>query len=206
MFGRIDNRGLIRQFFVLLFILIVASLALWLWLEMKNPKTKIQENSLLSHVLKETQQALQEESFFIDLFFGSKDQSILIVEEREIKKEQINTHQQIRHVLLELIKGPHTDLAPTIPPDTRLRSIYIDKDKVGYVDFSSEIVLNHSGGSWAEVVTVYSIVNTIMKNFSEIKKVKLLINGEEIETLKGHLDMRGAFSLNEFLSYPQSFF
>lgn len=207
MFGRIDNRGLIRQFFILLLILIIACLGIWLWSEVKNPITQIKENSLLFQVLRETQQALQEEPLFLKLFFGGKDRSTLVVEEREIKKEKIiDKHQQMRQAILELIKGPNTDLAPTIPPDTKLRSIYVDKDNVGYIDFSSELVQNHPGGSWAEVITIYSIVNTIIKNFPQIYKVRLLINGEEIETLHGHLDTRRAFSFNELLSYPQSFF
>ena len=206
MFGRIDNRGFIRQFFILLLISIIAGLGIWLWSEVKNPITQIKENSLLSQVLKETQQTLQEQPLFLELFFGDKDQSILVVEEREIKEGKIDTHQQMRQAILELIKGPNTDLAPTIPPDTKLRSIYVDKDNVGYIDFSSELVQNHPGGTWAEVVTIYSIVNTILKNFPQINKVKLLINGEEIETLYGHLDTRRAFSFNELLAYPQSFF
>ena len=206
MFGRIDNRGLIRQFFILLLILIIAGLGIWLWSEVKNPITQIKENSLLSQVLKETQQTLQEEPLFLKLFFGGKDQSTLVVEEREIKKGEIDKHQQIRQAILELINGPNTDLAPTIPLDTKLRSIYVDKNNVGYIDFSSELVQNHPGGSWAEVITIYSIANTIIKNFPQIYKVRLLINGEEIETLHGHLDTRKAFSFNELLSYPQSFF
>jgi len=206
MFGKIDDRGFIREFFILLLILIIAGLGIWLWSEVKNPVTQIRENSLLSHVLKETQESSQEEPLFLKLFFGGKEQSILVIEERKIKKGKMDKHQQMRQAILEVIKGPNTDLAPTIPPDTKLRSIYIDKYNVSYIDFSSELIKNHPGGSWAEVITVYSIVNTIIHNFSQIYKVKLLINGEEIETLSGHLDMRKAFSFNELLSYPQSFF
>ena len=45
----------------------------------------------------------------------------------------IETKTEIRQAILELINGPNTDLAPTIPPDTKLRSIYVDKNNVGYI-------------------------------------------------------------------------
>ena len=206
MFRGIDNRGLIKQFFILIFMLIIVGIGIWLWSEIKNPITQIKENSLLSKILQETQQAMNEEFLSLKLFFASRDQSLLVIEDREVKMGETSIHQQIRQALLELIKGPYTDLVRTVSPDTKLRSFYIDKHSVGYIDFSSELVQNCPGGSWAEVLTVYSIVNTITQNFPQIHKIKLLINGEEIETLRGHLDMQRAFSFNELLSYPQSFF
>jgi hypothetical protein len=50
------------------------------------------------------------------------------------------------------------------------------------------MVQYHPGGSTAELLTVYAIVNTITTNIPEVKKVQLLFDGIAIETIAGHID------------------
>jgi hypothetical protein len=47
----------------------------------------------------------------------------------------------------------------------------------------------HPGGAWTEVLAVYSLVNTLVENFSDVKQVQILIDGNESETLAGHVDI-----------------
>lgn len=184
-------------------ILILAGVGLWVWTELKNPKKLVKRNPLLSRILEETSQ--EKEFLTVQLYFASKTEFSLGIESREVKGEKSGIQQEIRHALSELIKGPtQADLAPTIPVGTRLRSFYLDKNGIGYADFSNEMIKNHPGGSWGELITIYSIVNTITKNFPQVHQVKLLINGLEVETLRGHLDLRRAFSFNEALVHAQS--
>jgi spore germination protein GerM len=56
------------------------------------------------------------------------------------------------------------------------------------VDFSRELLTSHWGGSMGEIMTVYSVVNTLA-SLPGIEQVKFLVEGEEIETLTGHLDI-----------------
>jgi germination protein M len=61
------------------------------------------------------------------------------------------------------------------------------------VDLSREIMEKHPSGSSAELATVYSIVNTLAYNFKPIKKVFLLVEGSEKETLSGHINLSQPF-------------
>jgi len=98
-----------------------------------------------------------------------------------------------RQIVEALIKGPHSDLVGTIPPATEIRAVYID-EKTAYADFTREIGTSHPGGIFSELMTIYSIVNTLVLNVDEVDQVKILIGGQEAETLSGHIDIR--FPLN----------
>ena len=54
----------------------------------------------------------------------------------------------------------------------------------------------HPGGSSSEMLTVYSIVNTLVFNIDGIKKVQILIEGQTIDTIAGHMDCRQPFASN----------
>jgi spore germination protein GerM len=56
-----------------------------------------------------------------------------------------------------------------------------------YLDFSSELVASHPGGSAAEYCTVASIVRTVGENFPEVQRVQILVDGSQIETIAGHI-------------------
>jgi spore germination protein GerM len=98
-------------------------------------------------------------------------------------------NNQALALVQELIKGPNGEGIKTIPPSTQLRGLTV-KNGIAYVDFSPEIARNHPGGSTAELLTIYSIVDSLILNFPEIKKVQLLIDGHEIDTLAGHVNCR----------------
>jgi spore germination protein GerM len=123
------------------------------------------------------------------LFFASPDEDSLREEIREIKIGR-SLDEEAKIALAELIKGPHSELLSPIPPGTRLRQLYIDGQGIAYVDFSAELRDRHPGGSKAELLSVYCIVDTLAYNFEQIKRVKILIDGSEVETLAGHIDLR----------------
>jgi hypothetical protein len=60
---------------------------------------------------------------------------------------------------------------------------------VALIDLGDEVAKTLPGGSYSEMTAVYSIVNTIALNFPRIKLVKLMLNGKDVETLRGHLDL-----------------
>ena len=99
-------------------------------------------------------------------------------------------------IMEELIKGPlSAELYPTIPADTRLLNAYALGDML-VLDFTHELQTNHAGGSTGELLTVYSIVNTITQNIEGIRRIQMLVEGEEIESLAGHLDLTKPLSPN----------
>ena len=59
-----------------------------------------------------------------------------------------------------------------------------------YVDLSPEFRQNHPGGTTNEILTVYAIVSALTANLPAITGVQILIEGKEVDTLAGHLDLR----------------
>ncbi|WP_051533890.1 GerMN domain-containing protein [Desulfitibacter alkalitolerans] len=131
------------------------------------------------------------ETIFVQLWFSDSQGQKLIVEEREINKVE----GIARATINELIKGPSmdSDLLPTIPVGTVLKDINVKSDGLIIVDFSKELITNHIGGTSAETLTVYSIVNTLTQ-FPTVDRVQFLVEGQYVETLTGHMDLTQAIS------------
>ena len=126
----------------------------------------------------------------VALFFQEADSEYLGAEQRKIFLTS-SPADQAKQIVVELINGPQEPgLLPTLPPQTRLRGLYLDRSGTAYVDLSSEVADLHPGGTGEEIATIYSLVDSLTYNLPEIKRVRILVNGEERETLKNHLDLR----------------
>lgn len=128
----------------------------------------------------------------VRLFFAVPDADKLQEEERTIPRAA-SFVAEAKRTVTELIKGPEGDLNPTIPADVKLRQLYIDGQGTAYVDFSRDLQKKHPGGSGGELLTIYSIVDTLTTNFDQIHQVKILVEGSEVLTLAGHIDTRHPF-------------
>lgn len=130
----------------------------------------------------------QEGKHLVTLFFASPDGTGLVREGREIDPCG-DPADCVESVAGELINGPLGDLAPTLPEATSIQNVQVNGD-LALIDLGEGLTQGLPGGSSAEMMAVYSIVNTICVNFPRIKKVKLTLNGKDADTLKGHLDLR----------------
>ena len=100
-----------------------------------------------------------------------------------------------------LLSGPTLGGEPLFPPRTKLLGIE-ESEGLATVDFSRELLTAHPGGSLSELKTVYGLVNTLAENFPYIRGVRILVEGESVETLKGHVDLRGALAPDYSYSPP----
>jgi len=132
----------------------------------------------------EKKAGLQERKI-VTLYFSGEAGEYLTGEKREISTKG-NAQEEAKEVIDELIKGPKGKLIRTLPPRTRLLALRIDEEGVAKVNFDKALSRDHPGGSSAEIVTVYSIVNSLTLNFPQIKKVQILIEGRR-ESITGHL-------------------
>lgn len=124
------------------------------------------------------------------LFFQESNGDALGPERRKIFLTA-SPADQAKQIVLELINGPQdTALLPTLPAQTRLLGLYLDRAGTAYVNLSDDLVVLHPGGTDEEIATIFSIVDSLTYNLPEIKRVHFLINGEERDTLKAHLDLR----------------
>ncbi len=125
----------------------------------------------------------------ISLFFASPDGDGLMREGSEIDSCGNDLSACVQATLEKLVNGPLGDLAPSLPPTTTVNDVQVRGD-TAYLDFGKELVNGLPGGSSAERTAVYSIVDTITFNFPQIKRVKFLLDGHDVESLRGHLDLR----------------
>jgi spore germination protein GerM len=122
----------------------------------------------------------------ITLYFLEGEGEYLVGEKREILKQD-DVKEEAKEAIHQLIKGPKSKLIRTLPPRTKLLTLKMDENGVARVDFSKTLSKDHPGGSSAEIITIYSIVNSLTLNFPQIKGVQILIEGEAGESIAGHL-------------------
>ena len=124
----------------------------------------------------------------IFVLFPSGEDDLLHAQKRTIFWTS-TVEDRAKQALAELISGPTEGLLPIIPADARVREFYLLPDGTGFVDFSREL-LKMPGGSATEHLISGAIVDTLAVNFPQVRKLGILVEGEEIETLNGHLDTR----------------
>ena len=129
-----------------------------------------------------------EGSIRVTLFYLSVTGNMLSPEEREITFAN-SLQEQAKQVLQQLLAGSRSGRVSAIPSGVELRGLFITQQGLAFIDLSQELIANHPGGTCAEELTVYSLANTLISNFPAVKKVQILVEGREIQSLAGHLDL-----------------
>jgi hypothetical protein len=124
----------------------------------------------------------------VRLYFEAPDRTGLLPEEREVLFST-DLARQVRTVVEELAKGSASGLLPTLPPGTRVLEVFVSRGGVVYVDLSGEASSGLPGGSLAEQLTVYSVVDTVVTNFPATSRVQILVNDSVVPSLGGHIDI-----------------
>lgn len=109
-----------------------------------------------------------------------------------------------KQVLNTLLAGPVDAELRTLPPDAALLAFYILPDGTAIADFSEAMATSIPSGVQSEQLAVDSITKTLEANVPKVRRLKILIHGQEAETLAGHLDLTGTFPVNSNASAPAS--
>lgn len=126
----------------------------------------------------------------VTLWFPSSAGDALVGEPGEIYSTT-EPGARAKQIVTALLAGPQTiGAVPALPPETTLRQVFVLDDGTAWIDFSSEIRRGMGGGSSAERLAVYSVVDSVAFNVPEIGRVGILVDGNPVETLNGHLDLR----------------
>lgn len=127
------------------------------------------------------------------LFYVDEDGTKLTGVEREVAFAE-NTAEQAKAIIEAQIAPAEQPLMSAVPEGTRLRALFVTNAGEAYVDLSSEVVSAHAGGSTNEMLTIYTLVDALTVNLPAVSAVQLLVDGREIETLAGHVDIRRPFT------------
>ena len=123
------------------------------------------------------------------LFFFDTNSLRLVIEERELDLS-LDLTKRLKQTITELLGDSRSGLYQTIPKGTLLYEVYIDDVKTAYLDFSHHLKDEHIRGTTSEALTVGVILRTVKANFpDQIRKVQILIEGLETDTLGGHIDI-----------------
>ena len=101
-----------------------------------------------------------------------------------------------RQVLDALIADAPSEAQRTLPADATLLGFYILPDGTAIADFSEALASETPSGILSEEMAVESIARTIESNVAGVHRLKILIHGQEVDTLAGHADLTGFFDLN----------
>lgn len=136
------------------------------------------------------------------LFFVTPDAQYLMAVPREVPYGG-SPAEQARHIIAAQLGQAPTSMHSPIPKGTTLKSVFVSAEGDAFVDLSAEAAANHPGGSMGEALTIYSIVNALTVSLPSVRAVQILIDGREVETLAGHVDLRHPLPKNMTWVKPQ---
>ncbi len=129
----------------------------------------------------------------VTLYFPASNQGKLVAESRSMPMAA-NDSDRIRQIVLALIAGPTQAAGRALPPSAEVRAVFLTSDGTAYLDLSNLALTGFLPGIESETLAIYSIVNSLAANVPAVKKVKILVQGQEVETLDGHADLTGEFA------------
>lgn len=123
----------------------------------------------------------------VTLYFGSDDGTALVAEQLEIAVSE-KALDGLRPLLEALVAGPKGRGVRLVPEGTSVRGVYVTA-RTAYVDFSRQLVEGFTGGTSGEYLLIASVVQTVCGNFPDLDSVKLLVEGKDVDTIGGHLNV-----------------
>lgn len=103
--------------------------------------------------------------------------------------------ERAKQLIENLIANPPSPAQRTLPTGATLLDFYILPDGTAVADFSDELASEMPSGILSEWMAVSSLAQTLGANVPSIMRLKILIHGQEAETLAGHIDLSGFFEV-----------
>jgi spore germination protein GerM len=129
------------------------------------------------------------------LFYVAGDGTHLTSVEREVNYGD-SMLEQAREIVAAQIAAVPEPLVSPVPDGTTLRALFITDRGDAYVDLSGSIASGHPGGVTNELLTVYAIVDVLTTNLPSVSAVQILVDGKQVDTLAGHVDLRRPLEKN----------
>jgi hypothetical protein len=125
-------------------------------------------------------------------FFFTESSELMQPVSYELKLS--GTREEKYRQFFDLLMKERADYIVPVPLGVTIRSIYlVDAQNMMVLDFSDELLNNFPSGTSSELEFIYFFVNNICYNFRDIKKVKILIAGNEYPSITGHVDIENPY-------------
>jgi sporulation and spore germination protein len=99
--------------------------------------------------------------------------------------------QRARQLVNALILSPPSPQQRTLPADAALLDFYLLSDGTAIADFADTLSTGTPSGIMSEQLAVDSITKTLAASVPQIRRLKILLQGQEAESLAGHVDLTG---------------
>ena len=103
--------------------------------------------------------------------------------------------QRAKQLITALIEKPPSQTQRTLPADASLLQFYLLSDGTAIADFSETLETEMPSGILNEEMAIDSILRTLGANLSNVYRLKILIRGQDAETLAGHLGLSDFFAV-----------
>jgi hypothetical protein len=110
-----------------------------------------------------------------------------------------------KQVLNTLLAGPVDSDLRTLPADAALLAFYLLSDGTAVADFSEALATSTPSGIQSEQLAIQSIARTLEANVPQVKRLKILIHGQELDTLAGHVDLTQFFVVDSKAPLSENF-
>jgi Sporulation and spore germination len=112
--------------------------------------------------------------------------------------------ERVRTILRALFaRYPQASQSPSSSAGSDLRDVFLLGTDTAVVDTSTSFADSRPSGVLAEELTIASIVATLHANNPQIVRVKILVDGNERETLAGHADLRRFYTAGEIDTFAK---
>ena len=145
--------------------------------------------------------AFEKSAAGLELFEGfvyfTDAQQVALKSEKVRFPAKLDAHQLGREIINSLLSGPsQPDLESLWPKGAKLNALFIADDGKAYVDLYVTKEMTKKMDTRLELLTLYSLVNSLTLNISKIKMVKILVQGKDAASLAGHLDIEYFYKTN----------
>lgn len=143
----------------------------------------------------------------VTLFVAYDDPGVLHAQTARIPLPSVR--QQRAEELLRALIAVYLDKSSphALPPGSDIRSVYLVDPGLAVIDVNAALADGHRSGVLSEGLTIASLIQTLSVNLPGILKVKILVEGQERQTLAGHADLSGFFdvsAMNQLTAQLQS--
>ena len=126
------------------------------------------------------------------LYFA--DDAGRLTPEPRLLERQTRPADQARQIVQALLDGPmdpgmRRPLSRVLPPETRIRAVHLNTNGTVYIDLDASFARGLSRGSEDALIAVRALTETLAANLEEVSRLKILVDGEEVTDLGGHLDL-----------------
>ncbi len=103
--------------------------------------------------------------------------------------------ERAKQLIETLITKAPSERQRTLPADATLLEFYLLPDGSAVADFSGALATTLPSGILSEQLAVESVVQTLRANVAAIVRLKILIAGQEVDALAGHVDLSDFFEI-----------